>query len=878
MKIDVVIVAFRSEPTIAACLASLPPEVRDRVVVVDNAATDGAAALADAFGARVLRNTANVGFGVAANQGARLGSGDAVLFLNPDAELTPGALTAMLERFSDPEVAVVGASLMSGDGSEQQARWRYPTPRNMWLEALGLTGGRKAPSTGFVVGACFLIRRSVFDALGGFDERFWLYGEEADLCFRVEQAGSRIALATEARVLHIGGASGRESPDMVFSHFAAGSDRFVLTHSGRAGLLSYRIAALVGSAVRLAVFSIVKRSDPRRAVRARHLRNVCDSLLHHPLSVNVGGDRGPQHDLVVVSLEPWDEVWRRNQLIVGELLQMQPSLRVLWIEPPHDVLHDARRTRRLGRIRAQRPRQVPGYPRVTLVQPRKLLPRAIWPFVDRSLIAQVRRAMRTSGVIDPVLWINDNNYVGLAEPSSGRVVYDITDDWLDSTLAPRHLARVTRNDQALMEMADEVIVCSPELERRRGSSRTVRLIPNAVDIGHFQTPQTRPADLPASPVAVYVGSLHDDRIDVELLARCAAQFPETAFILVGPDALSEQSQSRLATHDNVHRIGPRPYAQVPGYLQHADVVIVPHLVSPFTESLDPIKAYECVAVGRPTLATPVAGFRDLDLPVEVCDRDQFPSRLASLLDAPIPSSPRPVPSWRERAVDFADALDPAAPSAAPARHLTVAYVGHTAAWSGGELALANLLDATTEVDALVVLGEDGPIVERFTAAGARVQILAMNESARSVSRDRVVAGRLPWAAAVETLRYIRRLARFLRAEQPDIVHTNTLKAALYGGLAGRLAGVPVVWHIRDRLSPDYLPRAAIVIYRCLARWVPHAIVVNSAATRATLGRSAKRAQVIFDSVAPVAPTADPQVRTSCCAPLPPSSPAWTLVP
>jgi hypothetical protein len=91
---------------------------------------------------------------------------------------------------------------------------------------------------------------------------------------------------------------------------------------------------------------------------------------------------------------------------------------------------------------------------------------------------------------------------------------------------------------------------------------------------------------------------------------------------------------------------------VPAFLQHADVVVIPHQVNRFTESLDPIKAYECLAAGRPTVSTPVAGFRDLGDPVVVVGRDHFVAAVGEALD----SGPRPpvapgsgVPTWRQRA-------------------------------------------------------------------------------------------------------------------------------------------------------------------------------------------------------------------------------------
>ena len=81
----------------------------------------------------------------------------------------------------------------------------------------------------------------------------------------------------------------------------------------------------------------------------------------------------------------------------------------------------------------------------------------------------------------------------------------------------------------------------------------------------------------------------------------------------------------------MHLLGPVPYETVPAFLQHADVVIVPHHVNAFTESLDPIKAYECVAAGRPTVATPVAGFRQLGPPVRTAEGDGFVAAVSAAL-------------------------------------------------------------------------------------------------------------------------------------------------------------------------------------------------------------------------------------------------------
>ena len=210
----------------------------------------------------------------------------------------------------------------------------------------------------------------------------------------------------------------------------------------------------------------------------------------------------------------------------------------------------------------------------------------------------------------PMLWINDVTYAPLIARTGWPSLYDVTDDWLLAPFEPRQLQRLRRLDALALAQADEVVVCSPALAESRGTTRPVSLVPNGVDVEHFRRPRPRPPDLPAAPTAVYVGSLHEARLDVELVADLADALPQLNVVLVGPDSLDRESHDLLARRPSMHLLGARPYADVPAYLQHADVVIVPHRVSPFTESLDPIKAYECLAITTPTVATPVAGFRE----------------------------------------------------------------------------------------------------------------------------------------------------------------------------------------------------------------------------------------------------------------------------
>ena len=358
-------------------------------------------------------------------------------------------------------------------------------------------------------------------------------------------------------------------------------------------------------------------------------------------------------DLVVCSLEPWDTVWRRNQWFTEALLRRHPALRVLYVEPPTDPAHDLLHGRppKIPIIRSLRADK-----RLHALRPLKLAPRMFGPLADLGLHRQVAWTARWLRLSGPTLWLNDVTYAPMARQTDWAMVYDVTDDWLLSPLSRRELARQRALDQIALLESDEVVVCSHALAVSRGADRTVTLIPNGVDSDHLRRPRARPPDLPPTPTAVYVGTLHDARLDVDLIVELARSLPTLSVVLVGPDALSAESRRILGAVGNISRLGARPYSSVPAYLQHAQVLIVPHHVTPFTQSLDPIKAYEYAAVARPTVATPVAGF-PFGPACVVAARPTFVDAVRRALDAGVPAlADIAIPSWNERTVAFESVL------------------------------------------------------------------------------------------------------------------------------------------------------------------------------------------------------------------------------
>lgn len=184
------------------------------------------------------------------------------------------------------------------------------------------------------------------------------------------------------------------------------------------------------------------------------------------------------------------------------------------------------------------------------------------------------------------------------------------------------------------------------------------------------------------------------------------------------------------------------------------------------------------------------------------------------------------------------------------RPVRVVFVDHVARMSGGEIALLRLLPTLAEhAEVWVILGEEGPLRERLEEKGIHVEVLPLPPRLRDVRRDELHPARLDPSALSGLTSYVRLLRARVRALDADLVHTNSLKAALYGGVAARLARVPVVWHVRDRIASDYLPGFAVGLVRAAAFVVPTAIVANSRETMSTVPPGRRR-NVLYNAIVP----------------------------
>lgn len=201
--VTVVIVTYNSALVLDGALASIPSGVP--AVVVDNASTDNSVEIARNRGARVVEAGANLGFGTACNRGAEAADTPFVLFLNPDARLLPETLTVLLADAAEhPEAAAFGPCIMDADGTVELPRARTLLDDG---PAMMAEVPESACAVEFLSGACLLVRRGAFQAIGGFDEAIFLYLEDDDLCLRLRDHGHALRLVPKARVVHHQGTS-----------------------------------------------------------------------------------------------------------------------------------------------------------------------------------------------------------------------------------------------------------------------------------------------------------------------------------------------------------------------------------------------------------------------------------------------------------------------------------------------------------------------------------------------------------------------------------------------------------------------------------------------------------------------------------------------
>jgi GT2 family glycosyltransferase len=259
-KMSVVIVNHNTREHLAACLSTLEREAAE-VIIVDNASGDGSVEMvATGFPwVKLQANESNPGYGAGANQAVALSECEYILLLNSDTRVEPGAVAALTEYLDEhPEVAIAGPMLLNPDGSRQPSCYPFPTPVNLLFRwtTLGLLAAHSprlrhryppaacngnAQPVAWVVGAALAIRRSAFEAVDGFDETFFMYSEEVDLCYRLWDAGWEVHFAPVTTVWHEGGVSTVQYRATMAAQLYLSNHHFYRRHYSPRRLMGFRM-------------------------------------------------------------------------------------------------------------------------------------------------------------------------------------------------------------------------------------------------------------------------------------------------------------------------------------------------------------------------------------------------------------------------------------------------------------------------------------------------------------------------------------------------------------------------------------------------------------------------------------------------------------
>lgn len=264
--LSIIIVNYNTADMLARCLQSIYSQFDNtpEVIVVDNASLDNSYAMMRSRfpWIKAIANQQNLGFAKANNQALEVAQRNYIYFLNPDTELKDGALDAVVEFMeSNPEVGIAGTRIVNPDGSPQSSFERhYPGERHARGELTGLKG-----DIAWVLGASMIARRTALRDVRGFDERFFIYGEDLDLCLSVRKSGWIIGFIPEAVVVHWGGASERNSlPAEVWKKKVNAEFLFYEKHYSRQAFKAIRRANMIQALWRIFTLNLTLAFCPTK--------------------------------------------------------------------------------------------------------------------------------------------------------------------------------------------------------------------------------------------------------------------------------------------------------------------------------------------------------------------------------------------------------------------------------------------------------------------------------------------------------------------------------------------------------------------------------------------------------------------------------------
>jgi glycosyltransferase involved in cell wall biosynthesis len=596
----------------------------------------------------------------------------------------------MVAAFADPRVGIVAPRTVDPQGNLSFSLRRDATLSRTWgALVLGAERAGRHASTGEIVadpavydvpgahdwasGSALLVSRACLDAVGRWDESFFLYSEETEFSLRARDAGFLTWYVPDAVVEHVGGAMSTDP--WLWSMVTVNRLELYRRRHGPVSSAAYTGSVALYEASRSVRGSEVHRAALRAIVNpaARPQPSTTGTAAGAgSRSSAAGGDAPLPGDwdgvVVICAATPWDGTKFQDRHLAEHLSKTMP---VLYVDPPFSPLVRWRKPDLVGSLPHPRLRLVtPTLARLTVVGPpyplrlgvsvasgmmlRRGIARAL-----ASMHAKVR-AIISSGVLVEhfggtdaqlrIFWAQDD-LVGAAS----MVGYQ---PW-----------RIDRSEQSRARMADVIVASNPDVAdtwRSRGYDPV--LIPFGCDAERFAG--TDRAPLPddvtlEAPIAGFVGGLTPERIDPRLLEAVADR--GHSLLLVGPEHRTQgvQGLEGLLARDNVQWVGNKPFEELPSYLRLIDVGLVPYADTAFNRGSFPLKTLEYLAAGKAVVSTDLPAARWLD--TDLVRIESEPAAFAAAVDDLLPTARDPelvtarkafaqAHSWESRARDFADLI------------------------------------------------------------------------------------------------------------------------------------------------------------------------------------------------------------------------------
>lgn len=677
--IVVVVVTWNSVAVLPDFLDSLPAAMEGsgtwELVVVDNDSADGTVDLIqrDApWASRVVQTGSNAGYAAAVNAGvAAAGPATAYLICNPDIRLDAGSARVLLNTLARPGTGIAVPRLVDQSGGLQTSLRREPTVRRALGEAV--LGGRRAgrfsrfgevvtapgayehqTKADWASGAAMLVSSACLEAVGPWDESFFLYSEETDFALRARDAGFVLRYSPEAVAVHIGGDCGVSPP--LWGILTRNRVRLFAKRHGRLHSAAFRAAVALNEGLRAAAGSRTHRAG--LAALKSCSAPATGSTRQPPGYICFSGVDYWYHNRAHSDIQLMRNVAADRTVLFVNSIGMRMPVPGRSTQPLRRIARKARSVAKL--VRRPISDRPTFYVMTPLIVP--LYGSARGRALNARLVrAQVRAVARVIGI------------------RQAAVVVTIPTAWDVVSTMPRQSLLVNRSDRyssfpeadrllmeefehQLLRHADHVLYASHALQSEEATRTDGRafFLDHGVDLEHFRPRpvDSEPDDLASipHPRIGFFGSLDDYLVDFDLLERVARDVPEAHLVLIG-DATC--SMRRFEALPNVHWLGFRPYDEIPRYGSGFDVALMPWLQNEWIQSCNPIKLKEYLALGLPTVSIDFPEVRRYGGMISIAaDADAFVAEIRGALFGhdPLSASDRRAAvagaSWQERARDL----------------------------------------------------------------------------------------------------------------------------------------------------------------------------------------------------------------------------------